>query len=310
MPQMHAYDIHKDFHKMRFLHIPKCPVVLSVVNALMNAASKMQKLPSSVNGKRMTLKMRDGYQLKVDWYVPETREKSQHTILYIPGGGFLMSASPYHKRRLVEIVRDTGIQAFMIHYRLAPKYRFPCALYDVIDVKNHLLEHADVFGIHQDRLIVGGDSAGGNLAAALALYLKDGGYNEIKGSMLIYPALDDGTLSPSRKQYVDTPMLRADIFDYISDVYYGKVDPDLYRYAYPLHHTDLSGLAPVFIETAEFDPLHDDGILFCERLKQAGVETTLNETKKTVHGYDIAFKNEIVEESMRKRLAFLNHIIT
>lgn len=295
---------------MRFLHIPKSPIILSVVNALMNATSKIQRLPSGVNGKRMTIKMRDGYLLRVDWYVPETREKSQHSILYIPGGGFLMSASPFHKRRLVEIVRDTGIQAFMIHYRLAPKYRFPIALYDVIDVNNHLMERADAFGIHRDRMIVGGDSAGGNLAAALALYLKDGGHNDIKGSMLIYPALDDGTLAPSRKRFVDTPMLRTDIFDYIADVYYGKVDPEYHRYAYPLHHPDVSGLAPVFIETTEFDPLHDDGILFYERLQQSGVEATLNETKKTVHGYDIAFKNEIVQESMRKRLAFLNHIIT
>jgi acetyl esterase len=218
--------------------------------------------------------------------IPARRFRSaQHNhpdvaVLYFHGGGFVLGGLDSHDDVCAEMAARTGIDVVSIDYRLAPEHLHPAQLDDA--------EAAYVgLGEHYPCLIVAGDSAGGNLAAALCLRCKARGHRQPAGQILIYPGLGGDANAGSYLENADAPMLtRAECLHY-SKVRSGGLerseigDPEIS----PLLARNFSGLAPAFVVTADIDPLRDDGPDYVAWLREAGVAAEHRNEPQLVHGY-------------------------
>ncbi|MCU1601775.1 MAG: Esterase/lipase/thioesterase [Frankiales bacterium] len=217
---------------------------------------------------------RDGAEVRVRVYAPEG---ATAPVLYAHGGGFAiggLKACDHICRRLA--VEGHAV-VVSVEYRLAPEHRFPGPLNDCEDALDWLLAQ----GWDAARLVVGGDSAGGNLAAALSLRLRDRGTPQA-GQLLIYPAVDMTLSTPGARSYRGVGLSSTEL-ELCADLYVGegdRTDP----FCSPLLAPDLSGLAPALVITVDHDPLHDEGVAYAGRLLEAGVPTRLLEVVDHVHG--------------------------
>ena len=171
-------------------------------------------------------------------------------------------------------------------------------------------DHADTLGIDVQHIGIGGDSAGSTLAVGVCLMARQRNHPvKFRFQMLPYPFLDARNTSESCKRYTDTPMWNSSLSDRIGPM--TRVDRNVPNYIWysPVEAESFEGLPPAYIETAEFDCLHDDGILYAELLRKAGVEVTLNETKGTMHGFDISTKAPTTLAAMQQRIAFMKRMI-
>ncbi|HKT95870.1 MAG TPA: alpha/beta hydrolase [Paraburkholderia sp.] len=172
----------------------------------------------------------------------------------------------------------------VVDYRLAPEHVFPAAFDDCLAVWRQMQAHGDAWGIDTSSVAVAGDSAGGNLAAALCLEIARIGGVAPRGQALIYPGLGTDHSLPSFHDNADAPLLSAADVEYYLRVY--APDPASHndpRLA-PLAAPSLSGLPPAFVAVAEFDPLRDDGQLYVERLRAAGVPAQFHFGRGLLHG--------------------------
>ena len=170
---------------------------------------------------------------------------------------------------------------------------------------NWVVENAARLGVDRTRIAVGGDSAGGALAAGVAQKCRDEQLTRLCGQLLIYPVLDHRCSTKSATDFVDVPVWNAISNRRMWAMYLKRVTAvDLPAYAAP-GLGDANGLPRTYIETAEFDPLRDEGLNYAKRLAACGNSPTLNETCGTIHGYDAIAKNEIAIASMQKRIVFL-----
>ncbi|MEL4167730.1 alpha/beta hydrolase [Pseudomonas sp. ZS001] len=201
-------------------------------------------------------------------------------MLYLHGGGWVVGNLDSHDFICMELAAELGILVLAVDYRLAPEHPFPAAFEDCLDVWHRLA--AAPLAIDPRRRWVAGDSAGGNLAAAICLALRNGGQPLPQGQVLIYPALGGPADLPSRRECADAPLLSSDDLDDCQQLYLGGAAPS--PYAMPLLAADLAGLPPALVIVAQWDPLRDDGILYSERLNAAGGNAVLYVGDGLVHG--------------------------
>ena len=184
-----------------------------------------------------------------------------------------------------EIADQSGFMVFSVDYRLAPEHKFPAAAVDSIAATQWIVDNAARFGIDRQRVFIGGDSAGGNLTAVVALNARDNDGPKIAGQVLIYPATDMAMTHPSHSNpetdvLLTNSMMRWFINHYLT----GKADADDWR-ASPARAKNLKGLPQTYLMTAGADPLHDEGVDYKDRLKAAGVDVTYNEYPGQFHGF-------------------------
>jgi len=201
-------------------------------------------------------------------------------MLYLHGGGWVVGDLDSHDFICMELAVTLGVLVIAVDYRLAPEHPFPAGFDDCLAVWRHL--GAAPFAIDPHRRVVVGDSAGGNLAAALCLALRDSGQPLPQAQVLIYPALGGSADLPSRHECADAPLLSSRELEFYQTLYLGDAKPS--SRAMPLLADDLDGLPPALIAVAQWDPLRDDGVLYSERLVAAGVESVLYVGAGLVHG--------------------------
>lgn len=204
-------------------------------------------------------------------------------LLYMHGGGWVVGGLDSHDFICSELANELQILVIAIDYRLAPEHPFPAAYDDCRTVWQAIQKGQGLHVVNRRRLMVAGDSAGGNLAAALCLGLRDAGQALPLAQVLIYPGLGGPADLPSRRDCRDAPLLSTADSDYYRALYLGD-DAQLSPSAMPLLATDFSGLPKAFVAVAQFDPLRDEGRLYAERLQAAGVETTLYLGEGLIHG--------------------------
>ncbi|MCJ1886293.1 alpha/beta hydrolase [Pseudomonas sp. LA21] len=205
------------------------------------------------------------------------------TVLYLHGGGWMLGGLGSHEFITAELAAELGALVVAVDYRLAPEHPYPAALDDCLAVWRRLRNGTLGEPVDTSRLLVMGDSAGGNLAAGLCLALREAGEPQPAGQLLIYPALGDGE-TPSRKSCADAPLLsRADL-DACLAAYLPHAGDWRDPLALPLRSGDFRGLPPAFVAVAEFDPLRDDGERYCMALREAGVECEFFPGHGLVHG--------------------------
>jgi len=203
-------------------------------------------------------------------------------LLYMHGGGWVVGGLDSHDFICAELAAVLGVLVIAVDYRLAPEHPYPAAFDDCLAVWRALRAGEGPWRLDAERMLVMGDSAGGNLAAALCLGLRDAGEPLPCAQVLIYPGLGGGQHLASRRECADAPLLSSrEVDDYLA-LYLGSAAPD--AYAMPLLAEDLRGLPPAWIAVAQFDPLRDDGVQYAQALSDAGVASQLYVGEGLVHG--------------------------
>lgn len=206
-------------------------------------------------------------------------------ILFLHGGGWVVGSLDTHDGAARALAKAAGCKLLSVEYRKAPESPFPAGIDDAEAALRWIIAEGASVGISSDRIILAGDSAGANIAAALAVRARDRGVT-LGGQMLIYPATDLAHESASVAEFADGFFLsRATLRWYIAN-YLGGADPTNPE-ASPLLAPDLSGLCPTLLVTADHDPLRDEGRAYAARLIKAGDAVTFREWPGTTHGFMI-----------------------
>lgn len=303
--QRHKYPIAPEFSIWRYMHAPIHRTLLRLIQTPMEQLYRVQRSTKDMKVERLSFKSFDGAALTALMFTPISLAPCAPCLIYCHGGGFVFPAAPSHFRLVREYAVQAGCKVLFPLYRLAPGHPFPIGVKDCFAAYQAVHQNADVLSIDAHRIAVGGDSAGGTLATVICLMAREKGLPLPLAQLLIYPLAAHGIETESMKKYVDTPMCNSrDVAKY--DALY-VTDPAAapFEYRSPYHAQTLEGQPPAYIETAEFDCLRDGAILYAERLKESGVPTTLNNTKGTMHGFDVVKRSPIVHACIAKRTAFL-----
>lgn len=230
-------------------------------------------------------------------------------LVYIHGGGFALGSLDSEHGICVNLCRALGIVIVSVDYRLSPETAYPGPLDDCYAALAWTAANAGELGLDPQRLGIGGQSAGGCLAAACALRARDEKGPTLCFQLLGIPVLDDRMDSPSMVQFTDTPCWdrgKAELSwqYYLGDAYTPGAD-NVPAYAAPARATDLAGLPPAYISTMEFDPLRDEGLLYGMRLLQAGVQVEIHNYPGTFHGSSVFAQTRIHQREMADTLAVL-----
>jgi acetyl esterase len=207
-------------------------------------------------------------------YRPKRVEASA-TVLYLHGGGFVVGSLDSHDAISAEIAEAAKAELFAVDYRLAPEHRWPAAFDDGMAVLRALLAEGR-------RVVVAGDSAGGNLAAGLAIRARDEGLPGVVGQALVYPGLGGDLATGSFAEMAEAPGLTAADVRRYRDLHGAPADDPV---AHPLRAASLAGLPPAYVTAAHFDPLRDDGRRYAARLAEAGVAVAFREEPQMVHAW-------------------------
>jgi len=206
-------------------------------------------------------------------------------LVYFHGGGWVFGDLDSHDAMCRIIANEAGCLVASVDYRLAPEYKFPAGLMDCIAATNWFAQHGQEIGGDISRLAVGGDSAGGNLAAAVAQTARDDGGPELKFQWLIYPAVDFTAENASLRDNAEGYLLSAEAIRWTMAQYLENEAIARDPRASPALASSLTGLAPALVQTAEFDPLRDEGQAYADALKAAGVPTEYVLYEGMVHGF-------------------------
>jgi acetyl esterase/lipase len=246
-------------------------------------------------------------------YAPADQGGPLPGLLYIHGGGFILGNVAMFDGDATRIAAEVGAVVVSVEYRLAPENPFPAGLDDCYAALLWTAKSATELGIDQARLAVGGDSAGGGLAAAVALLARDRGGPELCFQYLGIPELDDRLDTPSMTAYHDTPLWHRPAAEFSWDSYLGgqgvRGTAGVSPYAAPARAEDLSGLPPTFVNTCQFDPLRDEGIAYAQRLAQANVPTELVLYPGTFHGSGMIAQSAITRRIIADQLAALRRAL-
>ncbi len=226
------------------------------------------------------------YDVPVRLYFPEQQsvpEQGWSCILYMHGGGYVVGGLDSHEFFIRHLCADLKVSVVSVDYRLAPEHVFPAAYNDCMAVYQWIKTQSAQWQINPEKVILAGDSAGGNLSTALAVNLQHTG-QQAQGLALIYPGLNTGCDLPSYVEHAHAPLLSTeDVHFYLKTYAPDEKDWKDTRLA-PLNAADFSDMPASFISVAEYDPLRDDGKVLAEHLQQAGIEYSYFEAKGLLHG--------------------------
>lgn len=232
---------------------------------------------------------RDGYALPVRLYAPLAHstplaEAPLPLLLYLHGGGFTIGSIATHDTLCRELARLAGCMVVSLDYRLAPEYPFPTACNDAWDALQWLAVHATDWGADTTRLAVGGDSAGGTLAAVCAILARDA-HLPLCLQLLFYPGTSAHQDAPSHTTYGEGLVLEAVAMDWFFAHYVTtRQQREDWRFS-PLNAPDVEGVAPAWLGLAECDPLVDEGIEYADKLRLAGVAVDLEIYRGVTHEF-------------------------
>lgn len=247
----------------------------------------------------------DGARVRV--LLPKDRTPTG-ALLWMHGGGFVVGSPRPDDRRCAEFARELGIAVICPYYRLAPKHPFPAAIDDCFAAWQWLQDHADELEIDPERVVIGGESAGGGLAASLAHRIHDEGGTQPAGQLLVYPMLDDRTAAKRELDAENNPVWNNSSNHLGWSAYLGREPggPVVPEYAVPARRGDLRYLPPCWIGVGSLDLFLEENRDYARRLEESGVSCMLLEMDGACHGFIAVAPNaEVSRASTRSQLEFL-----
>lgn len=233
-----------------------------------------------------TIAARDGYDLSARLYAPQAAEDGPAlpVLLYFHGGGFTIGSIQTHDVLCRELSQAAGCAVVSVDYRLAPEHKFPTAVHDAWDALQGLVTAAESLGLDSERVAVGGDSAGGTLAAVCAVLARDAGL-PLALQLLIYPGCAAHQDTTSHHRFAHGFVLEEPSITWFFNQYLRTpADREDWRFA-PLNATDLHGVAPAWLGLAECDPLVDEGLMYGDKLRAEGVAVDLEIYRGVTHEF-------------------------
>jgi acetyl esterase len=261
---------------------------------------------------RMVPGWEDDPEVPVRIYRPkEAASRQVPGILMIHGGGFVVGNIETEHLGAAAMAAHVGALVVSVEYRLAPEHAYPAAVHDCFGALRFLHNEAPALGVDRERIALVGASAGGGLSAATALFARDRGGPAVCFQMLHIPELDDRLETPSMRTFVDSPIWNRPLAEKSWQYYLGDLfgSDDVPAYAAPSRATDLSGLPPAYVSTAENDPLRDEGILYALRLLQAGVSVELHQFPGTFHGSAMVITAEVSKRAQEESTRVLRRVL-
>jgi acetyl esterase len=233
----------------------------------------------------MAIAVRDGANVPARLYAPQAQSAAAlPVLLYLHGGGFTIGSIATHDVLCRQLAHLSGCAVVSLDYRLAPEHPFPTAINDAWDALQWLHKHGHTLGLDTTRMAVGGDSAGGTLAAACAILARDAGL-PLQLQVLIYPGTCAHQDTDSHARYASGLVLeRPGILWFFEQYVRSTTDREDWRFA-PLNAPDVEGVAPAFVCLAELDPLVDEGVQYADMLRMAGVPVALEIYKGVTHEF-------------------------
>jgi len=232
--------------------------------------------------------------------------------VYFHGGGFVVGSVDIFDALTRQLAAEAGAIVLSVDYRLAPRHPWPAATLDGYAALKWAADNAERLGGDPEQIIVGGDSAGGNLAAVVALMARDQGGPHLAAQVLYYPATDlgdNGTVWPSNEKFRDGYGLSTKSMMAFSEAYFGHVEDTAEPYLSPLRAESLRGLPPALVVTAGFDPLTDSAHAYAERMQADGVDTTLAHFPQMIHGFmSIGLFNQ-QQQAVDRTVAFIQSAV-
>ena len=302
---MAKYNIHKDFAFLRFVPNTKKWMV-PAFNALFKYHFNSTKAPQNIEVTSHQIKGFENKDIEVLVFKPKNIQANAPCLVYCHGGGFFIEAAQAHKKMMLAYAEKANYIVVFPHYRVSLNNPFPTSLEDCYAALKWTNDNVASLGIDKGKIAIGGDSAGGNLAACIAQMTVDRQEIKLCFQLLVYPVCDHTLSTKSMQEFQDTPLWNAPSSKLMWDVYLkGKDRTHLPKYVSALQRTDLKGLPPAYIETAEFDCLRDEAILYAQKLTDTNIEVELNQTKGTIHAYDIIEKSSITQDSIQRRVTAL-----
>jgi acetyl esterase/lipase len=297
------YPVHKDYRTIN-IGVPMYAPLLPLFQRMTRFLYAKQSVPSTIKCQKLTLKSFDGYTLPMELFSPLTAKDKSPCILFLHGGAFALPASDFHKKLICEYALGSNIKVLFVDYRLVPKHPFPYGLEDCFAAYRWILEGGSEFAIDTNRIAICGDSAGGALAASLTHLVRDRNLSMPLFQMLIYPVLDARQQTDSMKRFIDTPIWNARQNKKMWNLYCKETSN--HAYSSPAQTPSFLGLPKAYIEANEFDCLRDEAIEYARQLQQADIEVVLNQTKATVHGFELNWKSEYTQQIIKQRIAYMN----
>lgn len=206
-------------------------------------------------------------------------------VVYFHGGGWVLGSVDTHDGYCRALANATAAVVASVEYRLAPEHRYPAAVDDAFAATVGVSRQAAAWGLDAGRLAVAGDSAGGNLAAVVAMLARDRAGPPIRFQLLLYPITDCDFETPSYRENGEGFYLTRDAMRWFFDLYVPRREQMFEPLVSPLRATAMTGLPPALVITAEYDPLRDEAERYAARLRDAGVPTTLSRYSGTIHGF-------------------------
>lgn len=301
---MGKYQIDRSFFPFSMFSPPMNGAVFAMARVFLQPSLFMGR-HKGVQVDRRRITVSDGSDIELLIYTPENLPADAPCLVYYHGGGFVFDAAPYHYQLAYTYAKTVPCKVVMVRYRLVPKVVFPVPLQDCLDAFLWVHKNAQALGIDVSRIAVGGDSAGGALAAGVAQTATKRNI-PVLAQFLVYPACDRSMNTQSNRMFTDTPMWNSTLSKKMWKIYVpdGNGSADCGPAA-PAEATELDGLPTAYVETAEFDCLRDEGLDYAQRLQQCGCKVTVQQTKGTMHGFDICMKAPETVRAIACRVQFL-----
>ncbi len=222
-------------------------------------------------------------------YMPISKGSSSEgplgAFVYYHGGGWVTGDIPTHEGICCHLANAAGCVVVSVGYRCAPESKYPAAVNDAFAATRWVFENAQRIGVDPGRIAVGGNSAGGNLAAAVAQMVRDRNVFKPILQVLIYPVIDFRFDRPSYIENGEGYNLTRESMRWFWDCYLAREEDGSEPYASPIRAASLAGLPPALVQTAQYDPLRDEGEDYARRLQEAGVPVTLTRYDGMIHGF-------------------------
>lgn len=296
------YQYHKDFRKIAF-KLPFSKLICRLSQMPLEIIIKFIRPPKNLTVKDLYINGFENQKILVKEISPQL--PNDFALLVLHGGGFGYKTAPHQLTNAFEYASKLNCKTYLVDYHLLPKFPFPAAYEDSLKTYEYLISNADKLKINPKKIIVLGDSAGGCLAANLCNSVESKNLPPPCCQVLIYPVTDNSMTTTSMKTFTDTPLWNAKNNQRMWKMYLKNATAQQEQIAIPLKNPLPEVLPPTYLETAEFDCLHDEAILYAEKIKNRTAELQINETKGTFHGYDMLSSHPISKNSVEKRITFM-----